>query len=75
MIFFFFFLKSLPKLGSSGQYSYEWSKRWSIFIVSVSAGGTKDRREVEITRDGGGGVKEKTQVIVTCSRTKVDAQV
>lgn len=56
---FFFFLKPLPKLGSSGQYSYEWSNRWSIFIVSVSAGGTKDGREVEVERDGG---LKKTQL-------------
>lgn len=51
MIFFFF--KPLPKLGSAGQYSYEWSNRWSIFMVSVSAGGTTDGREVEVERDGG----------------------
>lgn len=28
----FFFFKSLPKLGSLGQYSCEWSNRWSIFL-------------------------------------------
>lgn len=73
IVIFFFFFKSLPKLGSSGQYSYEWSNRWRIFIVSVSAGGTKDRREVEIQRDGG--AKKKPNWNVTCSRTGVDAQV
>lgn len=42
-------------------------------MVSVSTGGTKDKREVEIERNGGD--KKKNNWNVTCSRTEVDAQV
>ena len=51
----FIFLKPLPKLGSLGKYSYEWSDGSFLWCLGWGAG--KDRREIEIKR-GGRGLKE-----------------